>query len=238
MSPRSWRATATAGPTLWAPVEVFDELRLGVTSLRVRTLPGGVGGWATPDEELTVDPALLSDISVADPPAADDEQAPDSPRLTAPIDGDGYIELLLQRQTSWMVRRWPSWAREKAPRPLLEWFVEPGDERFVQLPKPAPKRRAKPRVYRSAQSLRDEHDELERRMTAIFDDDGVPDRAIANLSPLARSRAARNAGRRRFAKLDRDLERYTALRNRLDRLKFRISAAEARERRRHEQPDT
>lgn len=173
----------------------------------------------------------------------------DAPKLT----GDEYMQVLLDRQAEWIAAQparqaadaqierikreypdanpclKPGW---EAPVPLLEWFVRPGDEDLVDLPesKPEPKRTPKPRVYRSAESLREERDRLQARRSVIVADDGG-DMAEVNLSPSSRSRAARNAGRRRFAKLDRDLERYATLTRRIDSLNFRIARAEAREER-------
>lgn len=148
--------------------------------------------------------------------------------LTEPIDGDQYVRtVLVARQEAWLEEH-PS-ARDRGLPPLLEWFVQAEDEPFVRLPDPEPKPPPRPRQYRSAASLREERDEVERRMNAVADVDEPVDRAMANLSPHARSRAARNAGRRRFAQLDRDLEQYTALRRRYDALTGRIATAEARE---------
>lgn len=122
----------------------------------------------------------------------------------------------------------PDW---QPPVALLEWFVEPGDEHLVALPVPEskPKRTPRPRVYRSAASLREERDRLIERRDAItsVDDDG--DMAIVNLSPNSRSKAARTAGRRRFAKLDSDLEKVASLNRRIGALDFRITTADARE---------
>lgn len=167
----------------------------------------------------------------------------------AKLTGEQYMELLEERRTEWEAAHQPDPeaeierikaefpnARPKLkpgwvpPRPLLEWFVEPGDEDLVELPepKPAPKRTPKPRTYRSVQSLKEERDRLLARRAAIVADDGG-DMAEVNLSPSSRSRAARNAGRRRFAQLDRDLERYTALTRRIEALNSRIARAEARE---------
>lgn len=168
----------------------------------------------------------------------------------AKLTGDEYMELLVQRRAEWeaahrqdaeaeierIKREFPGanprlksgW---EPPPALLEWFVRPGDEDLVDLPesKPAPKRTPKPRTYQSAASLREERDRLVSQRSAIVGGGG--DMAEVNLSPSSRSRAARNAGRRRFAKLDRDLERYTALSRRIDSLNFRIARAEAREER-------
>ncbi|MCD0445809.1 hypothetical protein LO763_19560 [Glycomyces sp. A-F 0318] len=166
------------------------------------------------------------------------------------LTGDEYMKLLEQRRDAWeaahpareavqaqierIKRDFPGvnpvirsdW---KPPVALLEWFIEPGDENLVELPEPKPKRQPQPRVYRSAASLREERDRLASRRAAIIgmDDDG--DMAIVNLSPFARSKAARAAGRRRFAKLDRDLARVASLNRRIDALDFRIAAAETRE---------
>lgn len=166
----------------------------------------------------------------------------------AKMTGDEYMNLLERRRAAWeaahpareaveavieQVKREfpganpqlkPGWQPAAA---LLTWFIQPGDEDLVDLPDPAPKRKPTPRVYRSAASLREERDRLRARMPALFDDDG--DMAVTNLSPFARSRSARNAGRRRFAQLDRDIERAVKLTERIDALNFRIVRAEARE---------
>lgn len=168
------------------------------------------------------------------------------------LTGDEYIELLLSRQAEWIAANRPQEAAAEAiarikaeypdanPQvnftfrrpPLLEWFIRAGDEDLVDLAtldsEPQPKRAPRPRTYRSAASLREERDQVKARMDAITRDDHG-DMAIVNLSPNARSRAARTAGRRRFAQLDRDLERHTQLKSRLDQLDARIAAAERRE---------
>ena len=150
--------------------------------------------------------------------------------LTEPISGDEYVRVvLIGRQEAWLAAHPDTGLRFP---PLLEWFIQPEDEGFVILPEsePAPKRTPQPRVYRTAESLRAERDKIERQMDAVAGV-GPTDRAAANLSPNARSRAARTAGRRRFAQMDRALSRYTALRARRDGLNGRIANAEARERR-------
>lgn len=146
--------------------------------------------------------------------------------LTEPISGDEYVRVVLvQRQQAWIA------AHGASPGfpPLLEWFVTVEDESFVQLPEPAAKPVPKPRRYRSAASLRAERDELLRRMEAVAGRSDTGDLAAANLSPSARSRSARVAGRRRFAQMDRDLSTFTGLRRRVDALAGRILRAEARE---------
>jgi hypothetical protein len=55
-------AIATAAPTLSSPVEVLSGLDAR-GMVRVRTLGGGVGGWAPAGKELTVGRHLLSDIA-------------------------------------------------------------------------------------------------------------------------------------------------------------------------------
>ena len=174
--------------------------------------------------------------------------------LARKLTGDEYIALLERRRNAWEAANPPRAALEASierikrdfpgmnpvirsdwePWPaLLTWFIEDGDEDLVDIPeqKPQPKRKPKPRVYRSAASLREERDKLVAQRDAITADDEAPDRAIANLSPSARSKAARTAGRRRFAKLDRDLEKYANLSRRIASLNSRIINAEARERR-------
>lgn len=152
------------------------------------------------------------------------------PRLSAPIDGEDYIRILLERQAAWE-------AAHTGPylRPLLEWFIAPGDEKWVRLPEsaPAPKREPKPRVYRPAAEIRTELAKVEATMASIAGS-GTDDPAVVNLSPNSRSRAARTAGRHRFAQMDRDLERYAALARRRTRLAGRLAAAEARESTRQE----
>jgi hypothetical protein len=145
--------------------------------------------------------------------------------LTAMIDGEDYMRVLLDRQASWEAAH-----PDCRLRPLLDWFVVDGDEQWVILPehKPQPKRQPKRRVYRSAASIREELARVEAQMTRIAGS-GPDDPAAVNISPHARSRAARTAGRRRFAKLDRDLERYAQLDTRRSRLAGRLAAAEARE---------
>lgn len=146
--------------------------------------------------------------------------------LTEPIDAEDYMKVLLARQAVWETAH-PGFRL----RPLLEWFIVPGDEEWVRLPEPAPpaeKRQRAPRVYRSAESIRVELSAVEAEMARVAGDD-CGDSAVVNLSPLSRSRAARNAGRRRFAKLDRDLERYAKLKTRRDRLASQLARAEARE---------
>lgn len=151
---------------------------------------------------------------------------------TTKLTGDEYMALLVRRKDEWLEKHPLHPGAKVWAEPLLTWFIEPGDENLVDLPeiKPAPERAPKPRVYRSAASLREERDGLVEQRDAITADEGG-DLAETNLSPHSRSRAARNAGRRRFAKLDRDLERVAKLTRRIDSLNSRIARAEAREER-------
>lgn len=221
-------AIAYASKTLHAPVVVIGNLNTP-SRIRVRTLSGGVGGWSTPGRELFVDGAILREITApsapANPPAEPAPAVPNEP-LAAPIDAEDYIQLLLDRQAAWEAAH-----PYHRLRPLLEWFIEPGDEQWVRLPARtpnAPKPKPTRRVYRSAASIRTELAAVEAKMARIASA-GSDDPAAVNLSPYSRSRAARTAGRRRFAQLDRDLERYANLQRRRTRLAGRLAAAEARE---------
>lgn len=159
-------------------------------------------------------------------------ESPTMAPLTEPISGDDYVRVVLVgRQEAWL-EAWHAAHPGMYLRfpPPLDSFVAPGDEDFVILREAAPKRAPRPRVYRTAESLRAERDEVERRMAAVAGEEST-DGAVVNLSPNSRSRAARTAGRRRFEQMDRALSRYTALRAKRDQLNGRIARAEARERR-------
>jgi hypothetical protein len=219
-------ATVTCGPTLRATVKVLREINEMFFEVEVIE---GSEGWNKPGKVLGVRASIMSDFVPVDetpealtPAPEVDESAP----LTEPVTGEQYMEILLQRQATWMTR---NGGMHKLP-PLLEWFIREGDEDFVQLPDatPAPKRERTPRTYRSAASLREDRDRVQAQMDAITGS-GPDDPASVNLSPFSRSKAAASAGRRRFAKLDRDLEKFTALAQRLATLDFRILSAEARE---------
>lgn len=147
--------------------------------------------------------------------------------LTEPIHAEAYMDVLQQRQTAWLAEhggplRYP---------PLLEWFIQPGDEQHVILPEPTPaqERPRKSRTYRSAATIRADLAAVEARMVQVADRGTTGDRAAANLSPHSRSKAAASAGRRRFAQMDRDLQRYAALAKRRDALAGQLARAENRE---------
>lgn len=218
-------ATITCGPTLTARVEVLREINEMFTEVKVIE---GRGGWDKPGKVLTVRRSIMSDVQAENTPAIAEPvtitSAIASIPVTAPISGDDYIEVLAARQAVYVA------AHPHGPLPLLEWFIADGDERFVQLPEttPAPKRTSKPRVYRSAASIREELERIIAKRAAIGASD-VPDRAVANLSPYARSKAAARAGRRRFEQTDRDLEKFTRLTQRIENLRMSLLMAEARE---------
>jgi hypothetical protein len=216
-------ATVTCGPTLRASVNVLKRINEGFYEVEVIT---GAAGWNKPGKILVVRTSIMSDFVEVGAEPVEPVEVPEPAPLTEPIDGEAYIKVLLARQAAWIHRH----GGDRTLPPLLEWFIQAGDEDFVIVPdeKPAPKRERRPRTYRSAASLIEERDEVQARMDAITGA-GSDDPASVNLSPNARSRAARTAGRQRFEQLDRDLERYTALANRLERLGYRIKAAQARE---------
>jgi len=216
-------ATVTCGPTLRATVNVIKMINAGFYEVEVIE---GAGGWDKPGKILVVRTSIMSDFVEDGAEKIEPVEVPEPAPLTEPIDGDAYIAVLLARQAAWIHRN----GGDRTLPPLLEWFIRAGDEDFVIVPeeKPTPKRERRPQTYRSAASLIEERDKVQARMDKITGA-GSDDPAIVNLSPNARSRAARNAGRRRFEQLDRDLERYTALSNRLERLDYRIKAAQARE---------
>lgn len=143
------------------------------------------------------------------------------------MDAEDYMALLLERQAAWQIAH-----PHQTPGfpPLLEWFIAPEDEQWVRLPGSvtAPPKKTTPRVYRSAASIRAELASVEAEMARVANT-GSDDPASVNISPYARSRAVRTAGRRRFAQLDRDLEKYTSLNRRRARLVGRLATAEARE---------
>lgn len=222
-------ATVTAGPTLRATVNVLREINEMFFEVEVIE---GRGGWDRPGKVLVVRTSIMSDFEPVANVAAPDSLVP-APEVAEPapldhaITGEEYIAVLLARQAAWISRN-RSYGADRPP--LLEWFIRDGDEDFVHLPEEAPsaKRERRPRVYRSAASLREERAKVQARMDAITGS-GPDDPASTNLSPFSRSKAAARAGRRRFEKLDRDLERYTALSQRLARLDGRIMLADARE---------
>lgn len=140
--------------------------------------------------------------------------------------GDEYMDVLLERQAEYeldhpAVRPWL--------RPLLEWFVRPGDEKLVDLPAPvvsapAAKPPTRPRTYRTVESLRAERDRLQARADALVGSAGVPDRAASHGEAMGRS-----GTRRQSASDDRKLAQYVEVAKRINTLDYRIARAEARE---------
>lgn len=222
--------TTTAAPRL-AHVHASKGLNADVKVLRrINTMfyevevIAGVGGWDRPGKVLCVRASIMTPIENEAPAATDaEEPAP----LAAPITGEEYMGVLLARQAAYIARNFPNGT---SLPPLLEWFIRDEDEPFVILPERAlaPKRESKPRNFTPAAELRRRRDEVQAKLDA-FGNDGPADRAMANLSPYARSKSAARAGRKRFEKMDRDLSKYTELRNRLEVLNHRIALQEARE---------
>lgn len=211
-----------AADTLHAEVKVLRQIG---DRYEVEVVTG-VGGWATPGKTFFANASIVEFAATESAEAsAVEEPAPPAEQIT----GDQYVTLLLARQAAWVAR---NGARLRFP-PLLEWFIRDGDERWVQLPEtaPAPKRERKPRVCRSAASLREERDRVQVKIDAIAGIGSDDDNAIVNLSPYSRSKAAASAGQRRFAQMDRDLVRFADLHKQLANLNSRIATAEAREER-------
>ncbi|MDM8084726.1 hypothetical protein QUV83_08125 [Cellulomonas cellasea] len=135
--------------------------------------------------------------------------------------GDEYMALLEQRRDAYeaehpTARAWV--------RPLLEWFIRPGDEALVALPTTAPKRQTTPRTYRTAESLRADRDRVDAEIRRLSDSAALPDRAASHGVALGRARTARHQ-----ARADRALARAAELYQRLSVLDGRIARAERRE---------
>ena len=142
----------------------------------------------------------------------------DAGEKPAPMSLDDYMELLQQRIDEFT-------ATQPAPRytyriplpPLLEWFILPTDEQFVELPTAAPKSKPAPRRYVPSSELRTRRDKLVQQRDALMFD-GPADRAAANIS-----------GAPRWKKLDRDITKGARLARRIEALDYKIKAAEHRE---------
>lgn len=141
--------------------------------------------------------------------------------------GEEYMHVLEQRRAEYEKKHSP----RAHVRALLEWFIQPGDEDMVELPttEHASTSVRRPRTYRPASHWREQLARVQTELDSIYDG-GVDDPASVNLSPHARSRAARSAGHRRMAGLDREIQRAAHLLERRDLLEHKIRAAEARER--------
>ena len=161
---------------------------------------------------------------------------PDRAGVGGEVTGDEYMTLLLERQAEHMASRpappdgvkLAAWIELPPP---LEMFVLPGDEDLFTPPKhvPAPKRETTPRTYKPAshwRALREKAQADLDRLTGGTSDDP----AVVNLSHTSRSRAARNAGKRRMAALERDVEKAARLMSRIEFLDHKVLMADARER--------
>jgi hypothetical protein len=155
--------------------------------------------------------------------------------LTGPISLDDYMGVLAARQAAYEAERQAAHPALGFRLPaLLTWFIRDDDEQYVITPDAAPSPKPEPkttksRVYRSAASIREELARVDAQLAAIGAEE-CTDNAVVNLSPFSRSKAAARAGRRRFARMDRDLEKHTALSRRRARLAGSLTRAEARER--------
>lgn len=133
--------------------------------------------------------------------------------------GDEYVALLLERQATHIAEHPPA-----APwmLPLLEWFIQPGDEDLFTPPptEPAPKRATEPRTYRTAASLTEERDRLVAQCAFLG-------RAMSE--DPATARVGAGLARRNAARMDRELQRAVALDQRISHLNHRIDLATVRE---------
>lgn len=140
----------------------------------------------------------------------------------APMNLDDYMVLLQQRLDEFTAAQ-PAAPRHTTYRiaiplpPLLEWFILPTDEQFVELPTKAPKPKPTPRRYVPSSELRARRDKLVQECDALMLDRPA-DRAAANIS-----------GAPRWKKLDRDIAKGARLVRRIEALDYRIKAAEHRE---------
>ncbi len=159
---------------------------------------------------------------------------PDPPAPTAEkLSGDEYMAVLVQRQAEFMQAR----QREVQARtsqngrpplpllsPLLEWFIQPGDEHLVDLPQPAPKRKPEPRYYRPSTFWRERITHIEAQMAATAARADLGDPAAARGCALGPKRTARHQKR-----ADAALTRYVALDRKLSHAKGMLCSALARE---------
>lgn len=128
-TPTGRTATAYASPTLNAPVEILDQPRLaGTTWTEVRTLPGGVGGWAKAGKPMVVRTSILIDITDADgePETTDIPVYVKPEPITEPMTRQAYMDVLVARERAWAA------AHPGMPPALYEWFILDGEENFVE----------------------------------------------------------------------------------------------------------
>jgi hypothetical protein len=133
------------------------------------------------------------------------------------------MAVLLERQAAFVDKHPPMrpWLL-----PLLESFIRDGDEALFTPPamQPQSKRETKPRVFRSAESLRIERDRLVARRAPLLAP-LLPEMAAAGGAGIGRKR-----GDRIIKREDGRLRRYVELTRRIDALNDRILRAEHRER--------
>ncbi|MGY0497095.1 hypothetical protein ACWZHB_01165 [Nocardia sp. FBN12] len=138
---------------------------------------------------------------------------------------DEYMELLAARSAEWQAANPPREGVKPKPwvEPLLTWFIRDGDEELVELPETTPRPKPKPRYYRPASYWRERCEALSKQMEALAEPI-ITDRAAAGGVALGPRRTARVQARE-----DSRLQRYTALKPKLDHAKSMLRAAEARE---------
>ncbi|MBF6358124.1 hypothetical protein IU449_26875 [Nocardia higoensis] len=147
--------------------------------------------------------------------------------MTTPahLSGDEYMELLQRRADEWLASC--STIKPKFP-PLLEWFIQDGDEDLVDPailapPEPQPKPERQPRYYRPASYWRERVTRLEAQRAALTEP-LIPDRAAAGGVALGPRRTARVQQRE-----DARLRRYVELDKKLRHAERMLWKAEARE---------
>ncbi|MBF6416961.1 hypothetical protein [Nocardia cyriacigeorgica] len=142
------------------------------------------------------------------------------------LSGDEYMALLQQRMDEWLAIH-STTVRPKFP-PLLEWFIQDGDENLVDpailaAPEPQPKPVRRPRYYRPASYWQTEVARLEAER-ATLTEPLITDRAAAGGVALGPKRTARIQQRE-----DGRLRRYVALEPKLRHAQAMLRAAAARE---------
>lgn len=141
--------------------------------------------------------------------------------ITATMTGEEYMGVLLTRQEEWMASQGGS-VKVKFPPPL-DHFIEDADVALVQLPEKPVKVASSPRSYRSASYWQNRvaslTEEMDRLSTPI-----IPDRAAAGGQGIGVAR-----GRKVAVREDRKLERYVALKRKLNHAEGMLRKARVRE---------
>jgi len=162
----------------------------------------------------------------------------------SPLSPDQYMDLLLQRCDEEHERVQAERAAKGLP-PLKSWvkptpdmMVRDSDEALIDtdalnarlstLDKPAPRRQPKPRTYRSAASLRAEHDTVNQRIAAL---DGIRRHDTDDMAAYGGIgvRQTPRQHRQYAARVDRAISDYVALEQRRSGLEARLRRAEIRE---------